>query len=194
VKLSFVWASSTRDELRRLDRETGMRILLALTRYAETGEGDVKALEGKFTGAHRLRVGDWRVRFKRMQGGAILILAVKNHGHPASEWVVQQLREAFPDSGQYSYVILDRDTKFDAQVLNVLRSIGLTPKRTSRQSPWQNGVAERWVGSARRELLDLVIPLNEQHLRRLIRDHVCYNHTDRTRDGLGKETPNGRGV
>jgi hypothetical protein len=41
-----------------------MRILLAMTRYAETGEGDVKALEGKFTGAHRLRIGDWRVRFR----------------------------------------------------------------------------------------------------------------------------------
>ena len=71
---------------------------------------------------------------------------------PASAWVVQQLREAFPDSTPYRYVILDRDTKFDTEVLNVLRSIGLKPKRTSRESPWQNGVAERWVGSCRREL------------------------------------------
>ena len=57
-----------------------MRILLALTRYAATGEGDVKALEGKFTGAHRLRVGDWRVRFRRVPGGAIHVLAVENRG------------------------------------------------------------------------------------------------------------------
>jgi hypothetical protein len=48
-----------------------MRILIALTRYAETGEGDIKALEGKFTGVHRLRVGDWRVRFRRVPAGAI---------------------------------------------------------------------------------------------------------------------------
>src|SRR5580658_9845683 len=47
---------------------------------AETGEGDVRALEGKFTGAHRLRIGDWRVRFRRVQGGAIHVLAVENHG------------------------------------------------------------------------------------------------------------------
>jgi mRNA-degrading endonuclease RelE of RelBE toxin-antitoxin system len=45
-----------------------MLILVALTRYAETGEGDVKALEGKFTGTHRVRIGDWRVRFRRVQG------------------------------------------------------------------------------------------------------------------------------
>ena len=57
-----------------------MRILRALTRYAQTGEGDIKALEGKLTGTHRLRVGDWRVRFKRVHGGAIHVLAVENRG------------------------------------------------------------------------------------------------------------------
>lgn len=71
MNLSFVWAPSARADLRRLDRETAMRVLLALTRYAETGEGDVKALEGRFTGTHQLRVGDWRMRFKRAQGGVI---------------------------------------------------------------------------------------------------------------------------
>jgi len=112
--------------------------------------------------------------------------------HPHSDWVVQQLREAFPDSVHYRYVILDRDTKFDAEVLRMLRSIGLNPKRTSRQSPWQNGVAERWVGTCRRELLDHVIPLNEPHLRRLLRDYVHYYHADRTHDGLRKDTPDQR--
>ena len=114
--------------------------------------------------------------------------------HPNSDWIVQQLREAFPDSTPYRYVILDRDTKFDAEVLRVLRSSGLEPKRTSRESPWQNGVAERWVGSCRRELLDHVIPLNEQHLRRLIWDYVSYYHLDRTHDGLGKDTPDRRSI
>ena len=46
MKLIFVWSASARAELRRVERETARRILLALTRYAETGEGDVKALEG----------------------------------------------------------------------------------------------------------------------------------------------------
>ena len=80
MKLYFVWASSARAELSRIERETAMRILLALTRYAETGEGDIKALEGKFTGAHRMRVGDWRVRFRRVSGDMIHILAVENRG------------------------------------------------------------------------------------------------------------------
>jgi putative transposase len=113
---------------------------------------------------------------------------------PAASWVVQQLREAFPDSTPYRFVILDQDTKFDAEVLNALRSIGLKPKRTSRESPWQNGVAERWIGNCRRELLDHVIPLNERHLRRLIRDYVRYYHLDRTHDGLGKDTPDRRHI
>jgi len=113
---------------------------------------------------------------------------------PNSDWVTQQLREAFPDSTPYRYAILDRDTKFDAEVLSVLRSIGLKPKRTSRESPWQNGVAERWVGSCRRELLDHVIPLNERHLRRLLRDYIRYYHLDRTHDGLGKDTPDRRSI
>ena len=80
MKLYFVWASSARAELRRIERETAMRILIALTRFAETGEGDIKALEGKFTGAHRLRVGDWRVRFRRVSGDTVHVLAVENRG------------------------------------------------------------------------------------------------------------------
>src|SRR4030095_3829321 len=63
-----------------------------------------------------------------------------------------------------------------------------------RRSPWQNGIAERWVGSCRRELLDHVIPLNEQHLRRLVRDYVVYYQEDRIHDALGQDTPNLRPV
>ena len=80
MKLDFVWTASARAELRRVERGMAMRILLALSRYTETGEGDVKALEGRFTGAHRLRVGDWRIRFRRVSGGKIHVLAVENRG------------------------------------------------------------------------------------------------------------------
>ena len=61
--------------------------------------------------------------------------------------------------------------------------------RTSFESPWQNGVAERWVGSCRSELLDHVIALNERHLKRLLSEYVSYHHEDRTHLGLGKGTP-----
>jgi len=84
--------------------------------------------------------------------------------------VLQQLREALPEAGHYRYAIFDRDSKFDAGVVTFLKATGLKPKRTSVQAPWQNGIAERWVGSCRREILDHVIALNEEHLRRLVRN------------------------
>ena len=111
-----------------------------------------------------------------------------------SDWIVQQLREAFSEAGPHRYVILDHDSKFNADVITFLKATGLQPKRTSVQAPWQNGIAERWVGSCRREILDHVIALNEQHLRRLIRDYVNYHHEDRTHDSLAKDTPNHRPV
>ena len=114
--------------------------------------------------------------------------------HPTAEWVVRQLREAFPEAAPYRYVILDHDSKFDAEVITFLKATGLKPKRTSVQAPWQNGIAERWVGSCRREILDHVIALNEQHLRRLIRDYANYHQDDRIHDSLEKDTPNRRPV
>ena len=74
----------------------------------------------------------------------------------------------------------------------MIRSMKIQCVRTSRESPWQNGVAERWVQSCRRDLLDLVIALNETHLKRLISDYACYYHNDRTHLGLEKDTPGGR--
>jgi transposase InsO family protein len=62
------------------------------------------------------------------------------------------------------------------------------------RSPWQNGIAERWVGSARRELVDHVIPLNQHHLRQLAREYLAYYHQDRTHIGLGKTTPANRPI
>jgi transposase InsO family protein len=109
--------------------------------------------------------------------------------HPTGPWIVQQLREAFPESSPYRYAILDRDAKFGEDVTDLLASSGIKPKRISFRSPWQNGVAERWVGSCRRELLDHVIVLNDLHLRRLIRDYISYYHEDRIHDSLEKDTP-----
>ena len=51
--------------------------------------------------------------------------------------------------------------------------------RTAWRSPWQNGVAERWVSSVRAELLNHVVVFNEAHLRRLLADYVAYYNRDR---------------
>jgi putative transposase len=112
--------------------------------------------------------------------------------HPTAGWVLQQLREAFPEVGPYRYVILDRDTKFDTEVISFLKSTGLKPMRTCVQAPWQNGIAERWIGSCRRELLNHIIALNERHLLRLLHEYVAYHHDDRIHDSLGKDCPHSR--
>jgi hypothetical protein len=90
--------------------------------------------------------------------------------HPSADWVVQPLRNAVAEAGAYRYAILDRDTKFDDSVIIFLQATGLTAKRTGVRAPWQNGTAERWIGSCRGELLDDMIALNERHLLRLPRN------------------------
>ncbi len=112
--------------------------------------------------------------------------------HPTSAWVIQQLREAFPYDSAPGYLIFDRGSNFNEEVIDTVKSFGIQPKRTSFCSPWQNGVAERWVGNCRRDLLDHVIVLNERHLKRLIHEYVRYYNDDRTHLALEKGTPAGR--
>jgi putative transposase len=112
--------------------------------------------------------------------------------HPTSLWVIQQLREAFPFESAPRFLIFDRDGKYGVEVPKAVRSLRIRPVRTSFESPWQNAVAERWVESCRRDLLNHVIPVNEHHLKRLLSDYVRYYHEDRTHLGLDKGTPNGR--
>jgi putative transposase len=69
--------------------------------------------------------------------------------HPTALWVVQQLREAFPYDSAPRFLIFDRDRKYGFEVPAAVRSLRITPIRTSFESPWQNGVAERWVESCR---------------------------------------------
>ena len=76
----------------------------------------------------------------------------------------------------------------------MLKDLGSELIRTAYRSPWQNGVAERWAGSCRRELLDHVIVLNESHLRRLVRNYLDYYHEDRIHDALKKEPPTLRAI
>ena len=120
------------------------------------------------------------------------ILHVNVTKHPTSGWIIQQLREAFPFEAPQKYLIFDRDQKFGFEVIAAVKATRIIPKQTSFRSPWQNGVAERWVGSCRRDLLDHIVALNERHLKRLLSEYVRYHHEDRTHLGLEKGTPEGR--
>ncbi len=112
--------------------------------------------------------------------------------YPNSAWISQQLRDAFPFNSKPGYLIFDRAANFNEEVISTIRSFDIQPSRTSFRSPWQNGVAERWVGNCRRDLLDHLIVLNERHLKRLMSEYVRYYHEDRTHLALEKKTPAGR--
>ena len=109
--------------------------------------------------------------------------------HPTAEWVCRQFREAFPNPpGPYKYVIMDRDSKFSGEV-DTLEGSGMEVVRTSVRTPQQNGIAERWVETARRDCFDRVIALSESHVRRLGREMVAYYQQDRTHLRVPSSSP-----
>jgi hypothetical protein len=121
--------------------------------------------------------------------GEILHFVVMEH--PASPRVIQQLREAFPDDTAPRFLIFDSDSIFSARVADSIQNPGIEPRRTVFWSRWQNGIAECWVGSVRRELLDHVIVLNKDHSRRLLRGYVDYYDADQVHTKL-RDSPKGR--
>ena len=137
------------------------------------------------------------VRFKLLyvwfviEHGRRKILHVNVTEDPTSSWTMQQLREAFPDEHTTRFLIHDNDAIFSDRVAKAINSIGIESARTAYRSPWQNGIAERWVGTVRRELLDHVIVIDEQHLRRVLREYVDYYNEERVHTCL-RDSPHGR--
>ncbi len=120
------------------------------------------------------------------------VLHVRATEHPTGGWIIQQLREAFAYDAVPRYLVFDNDKKYGSDVRAVIEHMGIRRKQITPYSPWQNGVAERWVETVRRDLLDHVIVLNERHLHRLLSEFVAYYHNDRTHLGLRKSTPSMR--
>ena len=114
--------------------------------------------------------------------------------NPNSQWVIQQLREAFSFDDAPRFLIFDRDSIFSAAVVNFIRSMGTKPSRTAYRSPWQNPFAERWILGAKRELFDHVIIFGGRHASRLAHEYLAYHHEDRCHLGLDKDAPNERPV
>ncbi len=81
---------------------------------------------------------------------------------PTADWIIQPLREAFPYDTAPRYLIFDNDSIFNRAVVGFVKSMGTKPSRTAYFSPWQHPVAERWIGSCRRELLSHVVVLGQQ--------------------------------
>jgi transposase InsO family protein len=114
--------------------------------------------------------------------------------NPTAEWVARQITEAFPWDEAPHYLIRDRDRIYGSVVTRRLRAMGIRDKPTAPASPWQNGVAERLIGSIRRECVDHMIVLGEAHLRRILKSYAHYYNGVRTHRSLNKDAPVSRSV
>jgi transposase InsO family protein len=109
--------------------------------------------------------------------------------NPTAEWIARQIAEAFPWDAAPGCMIRDRDRIYGAVVTRRLRAMGIRDKPITPASPWQNGFAERLIGSIRRECLDNVIVLGEAHLRRVVKSYADYYNRVRTHRSLNKDAP-----
>jgi transposase InsO family protein len=114
--------------------------------------------------------------------------------NPTAEWVARQVTEAFPWEGAPRYMIRDRDRIYGTVVTRRLRAMGIRDKPTAPASPWQNGFAERLIGSIRRECLDHTIVFSEAHLRRILKSYAGYYNSVRTHRSLHKDAPISRPI
>jgi transposase InsO family protein len=114
--------------------------------------------------------------------------------NPTAEWIARQITEAFPWDMAPGYMIRDRDRVYGTVVTRRLRAMGIRDKPIAPASPWQNGFAERLIGSIRRECLDHIIVLGEVHLRRILKSYARYYNETRTHLALDKDAPLSRTV
>jgi transposase InsO family protein len=114
--------------------------------------------------------------------------------HPTAEWIARQITEAFPWSEAPRYLIRDRDRVYGAAVTHRLRAMGIRDKPIAPGSPWQNGFAERLIGSIRRECVDHIVVLGEAHLLRVLMRYAAYYNEQRTHRSLGKDAPIHRAI
>ncbi|HZR86319.1 MAG TPA: integrase core domain-containing protein [Bradyrhizobium sp.] len=109
--------------------------------------------------------------------------------NPTAEWIAHQITEAFPWDGAPGYMIRDRDRIYGTVVTRRLRAMGIRDKPIAPASPWQNGFAERLIGSIRRECSDHVIVLGDEHLRQILKSYADYYNGVRTHWSLNKDAP-----
>src|SRR5258705_3898072 len=114
--------------------------------------------------------------------------------HPTAEWIARQITEAFPWNEAPRYLIRDRDRVYGLAVMHRLRAMGIRDKPIAPGSPWQNGFAERLIGSIRRECVDHIVVLGETHLRRVLKSYARYYNETRTHRSLDKDAPFSRPV
>jgi transposase InsO family protein len=121
-----------------------------------------------------------------LQHGRRELLWMGVTAHPTAEWIARQLTEAYGWQRAPRYIIRDRDRVYGHAVLIRLRAMGIRDRPIAPRSPWQNGCAERLIGSIRRDCLDHVVVFGERHLHHLLTAYQKYYNETRTHLSLGK--------
>jgi transposase InsO family protein len=114
--------------------------------------------------------------------------------HPTAEWLARQITEAFPWTSAPAYLVRDNDRAYGNVFTSRVRAMGIRDQPISAGSPWQNGCAERLIGTLRRECLDQMLIFGEAHLRRVLSAYAAYYKQARTHLALGKDAPLHRAV
>ena len=114
--------------------------------------------------------------------------------HPTAEWLSRQITEAFPWNSTPTYLVRDNDRAYGHVFTSRVRAMGIRDRPISPGSPWQNGIAERVIGTLRRECLERMLIFGETHLRRVLLAYAAYYNETRTHLALQKDAPMHRTV
>ena len=109
--------------------------------------------------------------------------------HPTAAWTLQQLREVIDGEKPCRFIIHDRDSIYSTELNAAVRSLGINVLRTPFRAPQANAFCERLVGTIRRECLDFLIPLNQRHVRRILKEWIAHYNQGRPHSSLGPGVP-----
>jgi putative transposase len=127
--------------------------------------------------------------FVAMEIGSRRILHCNVTKHPTAEWTIQQFREFLSFDHPYRFVVHDRDGIFSPRLDQELNGFGVRVLKTPVRAPQANAFCERLVGTIRRECLDFLIPLNERHVKLLIKEFAAHYNRGRPHSSLGPGIP-----
>jgi transposase InsO family protein len=122
------------------------------------------------------------------------LISLSVTANPTAEWIARQITEAFPWNEAPDSLIRDRDASYGQAVTRRLAAMGIRDHPTAPRSPWQNGHAERLIGSIRRECLNHIVVFGEAHLRRILAAYASYYNGFRTHLSLDKDSPAHRSI